>query len=184
MFVLKKGNPNQKFWIKRIKRHQTNICGCKAHLRVKRTNDGNWEVVAFVRKHNSALVASPSKAVFFGLIHQWLPTYFRDTFFAEMTTSQRSESMNALTKMFMDNHTSLCKLVIQFENVVSSRHDKEYKADFRSRDDESSLWSHNPIEIQARSNQFQCTTGYDLTKLENNCYKISTIQNSTLPPKV
>ncbi|OAY85649.1 Protein FAR1-RELATED SEQUENCE 9 [Ananas comosus] len=109
-----------------------------------------------------------------------------------MTTSQRSESMNALTKMFMDNHTSVCKLVIQFEKVVSSRYDKEDEADFKSRDGESSLWSHNPIEVQARSvytkrvfsefkNQFRCTTGYDLTELENNCYKISTIQHSTLP---
>ncbi|OAY77498.1 Protein FAR1-RELATED SEQUENCE 9 [Ananas comosus] len=100
--------------------------------------------------------------------------------------------MNALTKMFMDNHTSICKLVIQFEKMVSSRYDKEDEADFRSRDGESSLWSHNPIEIQARSvytkrvfsefkNQFRWTTGYDLTELENNCYKISTIQNSTLP---
>ncbi|XP_020112575.1 protein FAR-RED ELONGATED HYPOCOTYL 3-like isoform X1 [Ananas comosus] len=109
-----------------------------------------------------------------------------------MTTSQRSESMNAVTKMFMDNHTSVCKLVIQFEKVVSSRYNKEDEADFRSRDGESSLWSHNPIEVQARSvytkrvfsefkNQFRCTTGYDLTELENNCYKISTIQHSTLP---
>ncbi|OAY85651.1 Protein FAR1-RELATED SEQUENCE 5 [Ananas comosus] len=46
------------------KQMQYTRTGCKAHMRVKRTNDGKWEVVAFVREHNHALVASPSKARF------------------------------------------------------------------------------------------------------------------------
>ncbi|OAY68393.1 Protein FAR1-RELATED SEQUENCE 5, partial [Ananas comosus] len=53
------------------KQMQHTQTGCKAHLRVKRTNDGKWEVVVFVREHNHALVASPSKARFLRS-HQYL----------------------------------------------------------------------------------------------------------------
>ncbi|OAY81610.1 Protein FAR-RED IMPAIRED RESPONSE 1 [Ananas comosus] len=77
--------------------------------------------------------------------------------------------------------------------MVASRYDKEDEADFRSGDDEPSLWSHNPIEKEAREvytrrvysefkNQLRASTGYELTELkENLSYKVSIMPDSTLP---
>ncbi|XP_020105555.1 protein FAR1-RELATED SEQUENCE 5-like [Ananas comosus] len=123
----------------------------------------------------------------------WVPVYFRDAFFAEMSTSQRSESMNALTKIYTDCHTSIYKFVTQIEKMVASRYDKEDEADFRSGDGKPSLWSHNPIEKEAREvytrrvysefkNQLRASTGYEVTELkENLSYKVSIMPDSTLP---
>ncbi|OAY69605.1 Protein FAR1-RELATED SEQUENCE 5, partial [Ananas comosus] len=127
---------------------------------------------------------------------QWVPAYFRDSFFAQMSTSQRSESMNAFIKMFMDCHTSIYKFVIQFEKIVSSRYDKEDEEDFRSKDSEPSLWSFSPIEKQARDictrkvftefkNQLRASTRYEITELEvNSLYNISSIESSTSSRRV
>ncbi|OAY75705.1 Protein FAR1-RELATED SEQUENCE 5, partial [Ananas comosus] len=69
--------------------------------------------------------------------YQWTPAYFRSTFFANMSTSQCSEGMNALSKIFLDSHTSAYKFVIQFEKIVSSRYEKEDEEEFKMKDGEA-----------------------------------------------
>jgi len=39
--------------------------------------------------------------------HFWAPAYLRDYFFGGMTTTGRSESINAFIKRFISSHTSL-----------------------------------------------------------------------------
>ncbi|OAY72836.1 Protein FAR1-RELATED SEQUENCE 5, partial [Ananas comosus] len=124
--------------------------------------------------------------------HQWAPVYFRDIFFANMSTSQRSEGMNALLKILLDSHTSIYKFVIQFEKIVASRYENENLQEFKMKDGQASLWTFNPIEEQARDvytknvfmdfrDQLKASTGYRITQMENNTYKVCTIQNPSKP---
>ncbi|XP_020108789.1 protein FAR1-RELATED SEQUENCE 5-like [Ananas comosus] len=119
--------------------------------------------------------------------HQWVPVYFRDTFFANMSTSQRSESMNAVAKIWLDSHTSIFKFVTQFEKMSNNQYEREDMEDFMTKDEEPTLWSDDPIEKDARSiytrtifsefkAQLRATTGYKLVELEKDkLYKISSI---------
>jgi hypothetical protein len=50
---------------------------------------------------------NPHLNLMFNNHDEWVPAYFRDTFFANITTSQRSESMNAVTKIWVGSHSSL-----------------------------------------------------------------------------
>lgn len=63
-----------------------------------------------------------------------------------MSTSQRSEGMNALSKILLDSHTSIYKFVQQFEKIVASRYEKEDEQDFKTASGEAFLWSYDPIE--------------------------------------
>jgi hypothetical protein len=63
---------------------------------------------------------------------RWVSTYFRDTFFADMSTSQRSESANAILKLWTDSHTSIYKFVTQFNKIVEGIFAKEDEKDFIS----------------------------------------------------
>ncbi|OAY75528.1 Protein FAR1-RELATED SEQUENCE 5, partial [Ananas comosus] len=124
--------------------------------------------------------------------HQWAPVFFRDTFFAGMSMSQRSEGMNALSKILLDSRTSVYKFVQQFEKLVASRHEKEDEQDFKTASGEASLWSYDPIEKQARDvythtlfkevkRQLKYATGYRLVELQKNVsYKISNFMNPDL----
>ncbi|KAJ1698109.1 hypothetical protein LUZ63_006621 [Rhynchospora breviuscula] len=49
---------------------------------------------------------------------EWVPTYFRDVFCANMSTSQRSESANVSLKIWINNHSSMYKVVLQVEKRV------------------------------------------------------------------
>ncbi|KAJ3707987.1 hypothetical protein LUZ61_011692 [Rhynchospora tenuis] len=51
---------------------------------------------------------------------EWVPTYFRDIFFANMSTSQRSESANSSLKIWINNHSSMYKVVLHVEKRVES----------------------------------------------------------------
>ncbi|XP_020098476.1 protein FAR1-RELATED SEQUENCE 5-like isoform X2 [Ananas comosus] len=127
--------------------------------------------------------------------YQWAPAYFRDTFFSNMGITQRSESINAVSKIWVDCHTSIYKFVTQFHKMLESRYDKEDEADFRTCGGEASLWSYSPIEIQARDaytkanflefkTQLRLSTRYESSELEKySLYKVSTIVDPILPSR-
>ncbi|XP_043698528.1 protein FAR1-RELATED SEQUENCE 5-like [Telopea speciosissima] len=63
-------------------------------------------------------------------IHEhWVPCYYRDTFFAGMSTTQRGESMNKYFKGFFTSATPLNEFVTQYEEAVKKRRGKEAKED-------------------------------------------------------
>ncbi|KAJ4763552.1 Protein FAR1-RELATED SEQUENCE 5 [Rhynchospora pubera] len=81
---------------------------------------------------------------------EWVPAYFRDVFFADMSTTQRSESMNALLKMWLTSHTSIYKFVMKIDGMIESIWQSESDEDLISMDKEPHLWSMYDIEDHAR----------------------------------
>ncbi|KAJ3698743.1 hypothetical protein LUZ61_002448 [Rhynchospora tenuis] len=80
----------------------------------------------------------------------WAPAYFRGVFFAEMTTSQRSESMNALFKLWVNAHTSIYKFVCSIDHIIENIWATEGDEDLLSMNENPQLWSKFPFELDAR----------------------------------
>jgi hypothetical protein len=51
----------------------------------------------------------------------------RNTFFARMNTTQRSESIDAFSDSIMDSRTTLQDIVTKFAKAMDSRYEKERK---------------------------------------------------------
>ena len=50
--------------------------------------------------------------------HFWVPCYLRGHCFGGMTTTGRSESINAFIKRFVNSHTNLIQLIIQVSHYL------------------------------------------------------------------
>nr|XP_043616041.1 protein FAR1-RELATED SEQUENCE 5-like [Erigeron canadensis] len=62
----------------------------------------------------------------------WIPVYVRVIFWAGMSTTQRSESMNAFFDGYVNSKTTLRQFVEQYDNALKSKMEKENKADYAS----------------------------------------------------
>jgi hypothetical protein len=87
--------------------------------------------------------------VMFASRSEWVPAYFRDTFFAEMSTTQRSESMNAMLKLWLNSNTSIYQFVIRIENMIEGIWNKESDEDIKTMNETRCLWSCYQIEHDA-----------------------------------
>ncbi|XP_078174761.1 protein FAR1-RELATED SEQUENCE 5-like isoform X2 [Carex rostrata] len=81
---------------------------------------------------------------------EWVPAYFRDTFCAQMSTTQRSEGMNNVMKLLVDNHTSIYRFVLQLEKLVEGIWQRKSDEDYRTINETPQLWSLNGMEVDAR----------------------------------
>ena len=50
--------------------------------------------------------------------HFWVPCYLRGLFFGGMTTTERSESINAFIKRFVSSHINLIQLIKQVSHYL------------------------------------------------------------------
>ncbi|XP_022864853.1 protein FAR1-RELATED SEQUENCE 5-like [Olea europaea var. sylvestris] len=87
---------------------------------------------------------------------RWVPCYLHTTFWADMSTTQRSESMNAFFDGYVHSKTSLKLFVEQYERVLRTKVEKEFQANFRS-----------------FSQMIPCATKYDMEKQFQVVYTIT-----------
>ncbi|KAK7252607.1 hypothetical protein RIF29_36681 [Crotalaria pallida] len=85
----------------------------------------------------------------YGDRRQWVPVYLRDTFFAEMSITQRSDSINSYFDGYINASTTLQLFVKQYEKALESRYEKEVKADYDSINTAPVLKTPSPMEKQA-----------------------------------
>ncbi|XP_042974208.1 protein FAR1-RELATED SEQUENCE 6-like isoform X2 [Carya illinoinensis] len=62
----------------------------------------------------------------------WVPVYLKGVFWARMSTTQRSESMNAFFDRFVRSGTTLKEFVDQFDNALRKKVETETTTDFLS----------------------------------------------------
>lgn len=84
----------------------------------------------------------------FGDRRQWVPVYLRDTFFAEMSITQRSDSINSYFDGYINASTTLQLFVKQYEKALVSRYEKEVKADYDTINSTPVLKTPSPMEKQ------------------------------------
>ncbi|XP_022889129.1 protein FAR1-RELATED SEQUENCE 5-like [Olea europaea var. sylvestris] len=87
---------------------------------------------------------------------RWVPYFLKTTFWTGMSTTQRSESMNAFFDRYVHSKTSLKQFVEQYERALRSKVEKEFQADFRS-----------------YSQMLLCATNYEIEKHFQSVYTIS-----------
>ncbi|XP_020109279.1 protein FAR-RED IMPAIRED RESPONSE 1-like [Ananas comosus] len=64
--------------------------------------------------------------------HKWIPAYVKDTIWAGMSTTQRSESMNAFFDGYVNSKTQLKQFVEQYESAIKNKAEKEAELDYKS----------------------------------------------------
>ncbi|KAK8957163.1 Protein FAR1-RELATED SEQUENCE 3 [Platanthera zijinensis] len=85
----------------------------------------------------------------FNIRQRWVPVYLKDSFFAEMSPSQKLETMNDFYKKYFNTKTSLKVLLTQFDLAMSSRYEDEVRADLNTLCTKAILKTASPIEKQA-----------------------------------
>ncbi|XP_045791255.1 protein FAR1-RELATED SEQUENCE 6-like [Trifolium pratense] len=80
--------------------------------------------------------------------NRWVPVFLRDTFWAGMSTTQRSESMNSFFDGYVNSKTTLKQFVEQYDNALRDKIEKENLADFGSFNTSIACLSHYGFESQ------------------------------------
>ncbi|KAJ0966353.1 hypothetical protein J5N97_027491 [Dioscorea zingiberensis] len=85
----------------------------------------------------------------FNIRQRWIPLYLKDTFFAEMSPTQKLETMNDFYKKYFNTKTSLKVFLTQFDLSMENRYDEELQADSITMCTKPLLKTASPIEKQA-----------------------------------
>ncbi|KAH9726548.1 protein FAR1-RELATED SEQUENCE [Citrus sinensis] len=91
--------------------------------------------------------------------NHWVPAFVKTTFWAGMSTTQRSESMNAFFDGYVNSKTTLKQFVEKYEKAMESKIEKERQADARS-----------------FSQRLPCRTSFAMEKQVEEVYTISKFQ--------
>ncbi|XP_040989059.1 protein FAR1-RELATED SEQUENCE 5-like [Juglans microcarpa x Juglans regia] len=76
----------------------------------------------------------------------WAPVFLKEVFWAGMSTTQRSESMNAFFDGYVHARTNLKEFVDQFDNALKKKIENENAADFHSFNVTIPVVSISPLE--------------------------------------
>lgn len=85
----------------------------------------------------------------FSIRQRWVPLYLKDNFFAEVSPSQKLETMNDFYKKLFNTKTSLKVLLAQFELAMASRYEDEAQGELDTVCTSPILKTASPIERQA-----------------------------------
>ncbi|KAF8396303.1 hypothetical protein HHK36_017918 [Tetracentron sinense] len=79
----------------------------------------------------------------------WVPVYFRDTFFAAISSNQGVETINSFFDGYVDQHTTLPLFFRQYERALENSFEKEIASDFDTICVTPELKTPSPMEKQA-----------------------------------
>jgi hypothetical protein len=79
---------------------------------------------------------------------RWVPAFLNSNFFAGMSTTQRSESMNAFFDGYLHSSTTLKVFVEQFKNMMRNKVENEILSDFVCFKGKLECSSSSPMEKQ------------------------------------
>ncbi|KAK2980533.1 hypothetical protein RJ640_015918 [Escallonia rubra] len=85
----------------------------------------------------------------YNLLAHWAKSFPKDTFFAGMTTSGRSESIHSFFDGYVNSNTILNEFVLKYDKVVYSRRYDEEDEDFKTMNSKAILSSDHLIEAKA-----------------------------------
>ncbi|XP_042977104.1 protein FAR-RED IMPAIRED RESPONSE 1-like [Carya illinoinensis] len=102
----------------------------------------SWEV--FIMKYN--LQENAWLKSLYDERTYWAPVFMKEVFWAGMSTTQRSESMNAFFDGYVHAKTNLKEFVDQFDNALRKKIENESAADFHSFNFTIPLVSPSPLE--------------------------------------
>lgn len=85
----------------------------------------------------------------FNIRNKWVPAYIKDSFFAELSTTQRLETMNQFFRKHFDSKTPLIVFINKFNEVNDTRYEKEAEDDFASLNTQPIMKTNSPMEKQA-----------------------------------
>ncbi|KAK2969093.1 hypothetical protein RJ640_013780, partial [Escallonia rubra] len=85
----------------------------------------------------------------YNLRAHWAKPFLKDTFFAGMTTSGRSESIHSFFDGYVNANTMLNEFVVKYDNAVYNRRYAEEDEDFKTMNSRAVLSSDHPIEARA-----------------------------------
>ncbi|KAH9768887.1 protein FAR1-RELATED SEQUENCE [Citrus sinensis] len=105
------------------------------------------------------LISHEDTETFTWLFETWLSSFVKTTFWAGMSTTQRSESMNAFFDGYVNSKTTLKQFVEKYEKAMESKIEKEWQADARS-----------------FSQRLPCRTSFAIEKQVEEVYTISEFQ--------
>ncbi|XP_042409875.1 protein FAR-RED IMPAIRED RESPONSE 1-like [Zingiber officinale] len=136
--------------------------------------DSNWKklIEEFNLEKNDLLNS------LYEIRHKWMPVYVKDKFWAGMSTSQRSESMNAFFDDYVHSKTTLKQFIEQYDNALKSKIEKEDNSDFASFNSIIPVISGNPIE-----KQFQSVYTNKIFKLFQDELRVMVKRNITIVPE-
>ena len=77
---------------------------------------------------------------------RWVPTYLKNNFLAGMLTTQWSKGLNVFFDGFINSTTTLHQFVVQCDNALRHKAEKECEADFASINTTISCATHSLIE--------------------------------------
>ena len=82
----------------------------------------------------------------FKIRHMWIPAYLKENFFGGMSTTQRSESMNAFVKQYVEYKNSLLDFILRFDAGVERLRYLEKKEDFENSNGRPKIKTCSPME--------------------------------------
>ncbi|KAG6655026.1 hypothetical protein CIPAW_05G186800 [Carya illinoinensis] len=123
-------------------RLKTGLLNCVYDSHTVEEFEGSWEVL--IQKYN--LQDNAWLKSLYAERMYWAPVFMKDVFWAGMSTTQRSESMNAFFDGYVHAKTNLKEFVDQFDNALRKKIENESAADFQLFIVTISVVSPSPLE--------------------------------------